>query len=330
MLHSPVGLFVFVLLGLVVNTTYACDCSWIGIAGACDHDDGSKCWSVCCGGGGGSGGGDCTGSLMGSVDILIDGQNATLPVYGGSVTASGNSISLSKNARAYISANKCAGQYDPSMYMNFKLANKKISYTADISKVPCACNAAFYLVSILPGGSAGDGGDFYCDANGVNGEWCPEMDIMEANVVTSASTPHRCSGTGPNNWSNCDGGGCSRNIYKLSGESAFGYGGGHTIDTSKTFRVESSYIMNGDVLGSIITTYSQDGRSYTITHDDACGGGYVAGMTTAINSGMVVTMSLWGSDAATMSWLDQPPCGGESCPDSGVEFHVTDIVVEGA
>lgn len=66
------------------------------------------------------------------------------------------------------------------------LLGGSIAYDVDISKSGCSCNAALYLIS-MPGkdmdGKPGQGGDgdYYCDANNVGGQWCPEFDIMEAN-----------------------------------------------------------------------------------------------------------------------------------------------------
>jgi hypothetical protein len=46
-----------------------------------------------------------------------------------------------------------------------------------------------------------------------------------------------------------------------------------------------------------------------LAHDDAtCGSDYLEDMTQALANGMVMTFSVWGSDAKTMSWLDIPPC----------------------
>ena len=38
------------------------------------------------------------------------------------------------------------------------------------SSVGCHCNAAGYFIG-MPGPNGGDGGDYYCDANFVGGQW---------------------------------------------------------------------------------------------------------------------------------------------------------------
>ena len=72
------------------------------------------------------------------------------------------------------------------------------------------CNPR-YLVS-MPGYNASSGAipdprsDYYCGANagkpsdntsavGGNGNYCPEMDVLEANKYAAQSTPHICNGT---------------------------------------------------------------------------------------------------------------------------------------
>merc|ERR1711915_667910 len=65
------------------------------------------------------------------------------------------------------------------------------------------------------GNSPNDGWDpnnYYCDANFVGGQWCPEYDTLESNKHTIAGTLHTCNG-GPGYWSDCDRGGCQNNAF---------------------------------------------------------------------------------------------------------------------
>jgi len=117
----------------------------------------------------------------------------------GPVTASGSQITIGKGPRFYL-ANKCASAFDPTVFSAAKLLGSCITFTVDVSKLGCGLNAAFYLLS-MPTASAGSNGDYYCDANAVDGSSCAEMDLFEANRHAIQITPHRCSGS-------CDGNGC--------------------------------------------------------------------------------------------------------------------------
>merc|ERR1711915_934569 len=58
---------------------------------------------------------------------------------------------------------------------------------------------------------AGPGGDYYCDANHVNDNWCPEYDTWEGNRETVNVQLHTCDYVAPNYYPHCDGGGCGTN-----------------------------------------------------------------------------------------------------------------------
>ena len=89
---------------------------------------------------------------------------------------------------------------------------------ADLSRVGCHCNAAAYFIQ-MPGYNSGqspepgEGGDYYCDANKVGGNYCPEYDNFEGNKYTMASTLHTCNYIPPNFYDWCDGGGCQTNAF---------------------------------------------------------------------------------------------------------------------
>ena len=59
----------------------------------------------------------------------------------------------------------------------------------------------------------GPGNDFYCDANFVNDNWCPEYDTFEGNKYTMLSNLHTCDAVPPNDYSGCDRNGCGTNAY---------------------------------------------------------------------------------------------------------------------
>ena len=138
-----------------------------------------------------------------------------------------------------------------------------------------------------------------------------EMDTQEANSRALHVTPHKCNAAQSNGFvPYCDGGGESQ-----SSQSNPGYGpGASTIDTNSPFNVTQKFVESGGQLSSILTTFSQDGRSFNMQHTD---GSYLNAMSHAM-SDMSLVFSLWGSTAQTMAWLDQPPCGSESCDTNSI------------
>jgi len=112
-----------------------------------------------------------------------------------------------------------SGNMDPNHFYQPDLLGGSIEYDIGLNDVDCACNAAFYMVS-SPGKdtngnfNAGPAGDYYCDANNVGGQWCPEMDIMEANKYAMRMTPHKCdSPNSKGHYYNCDRGGCGKSLH---------------------------------------------------------------------------------------------------------------------
>jgi len=185
--------------------------------------------------------------------------------------------------------------------------------------VGCGCDAAFYLVG-MPSSAAGSNGDYYCDANCVGGSCCTEMDLMEANTAALQITPHRCtSATG-----GCDAGGCTRNTQSIT--NGYGSGSQFTINTQNSFTVSISFHETSSQLSSITSVISQGSKSITMTHDSTCGSGYLQGMTSAFQTGLVPVWSVW---AGSMGWLDSPACSSSaSC--STANFIVSGLTVSGS
>ncbi len=182
---------------------------------------------------------------------------------------------------------------------------------------------------------------------GNHGSCCAEMDIWEANSISTAFTPHSaenasqtmctgnlCGGAGSTNryagTTNPDG--CDFNSYRM-GDTTF-YGPRMKVDTESVFTVVTQfltstgtpsgtineikrfYIQNGIVIpNSISTIPGVSGNSITTefckaqktvfnnTNDFATHGG-LASMTSAMNEGMVLVISLWDDYAANLLWLD--------------------------
>jgi len=203
------------------------------------------------------------------------------------VATSGNALTL----RHYVNgANASPRVYllgADGKYVEMSLLNGELSVDVDLSGLPCGENGAFYLSSMAAdgsGGTAGGGagaGAGYCDAQ-CQGYCCNEMDILEANSMATAMTPHPCKGN------SCDKNGCGYNPY-ASGQKGF-FGPGKTVDTSKPFTVLTQFSASGGKLSQITRKYVQNGRQIggggTIS---SCGSegtsGGLTGMGQALGSG---------------------------------------------
>jgi hypothetical protein len=192
----------------------------------------------------------------------------------------------------------------------------------DVSKLGCGTNAAFYLVS-MPATSLGGNNDYYCDANCVGGNCCPEMDLFEANRRAIQITPHSCSSA----TSGCDGGGCARNAKDISN----GYGPGSTfkINTDKPYTVKISFAGSGTTLTGITSVLTQGSTSITMTHGSDCGSN-ISGMGKWLSAGMVPVWSYWSS--SSMGWLDGHACTAaqDASPEVKGNWIFSDMQISGS
>lgn len=232
----------------------------------------------------------------------------------------------------------------------------------------CGLNGALYFVSMdLDGGAsaysnAGPGyGTGYCDAQcprdlkfiagtanvdgwtpsdtsansgvGGNGACCAEMDIWEANIVSTAVTPHTCTDPSYHSCSgdncggtysstryagDCDPDGCDFNPFRQGNESFYGSGG--VVDTTSTITVVTQFVEESGMLSAIKRFYVQNGvviansesniegnagynsitEEFCSTQKSAFGDedifaarGGFSGMSDALAKPMVLVMSLW-------------------------------------
>jgi len=276
----------------------------------------------------------------GALPVTIDGAAQTWQVvtFAGAkgVAADGMRLSVAHNDRAYlVSECTAGGSFSADLFAtNFKLLGSRFNFTFNLGNSGCGCNLSLYLVS-MPGydssGNPNPGeGDGYCDANDVGNQWCPEIDVIEANTAALAVTPHNCSAPANKHYSRCDKGGCSVNPHK-SNPTLFGPGSSFTIDSTRAFVVSTVFPTDPatGMLAAMTTTISQGGASFVLSHTDAnCGAGYLAAMTAPLASGMVPTFSVWGDSGPTMSWLDEPPCdAATSCNSATAGASYTDLSI---
>ncbi|KAL1965867.1 hypothetical protein VTN77DRAFT_5000 [Rasamsonia byssochlamydoides] len=242
-------------------------------------------------------------------------------------------------------------------YTMLQLLGQELSFDVDVSKLVCGMNGALYLSemdasggrsSFNPAGAAYGSG--YCDAqcgvqpwiNGsVNtaslGACCNEMDIWEANALSTALTPHpcdishlyACSGNECGSNGVCDKPGCGFNPYAVGDHNYYGYG--MTVDTSRPFTVVTQFVTDDNTTTGTLTEirrlYVQDGN--VIPNAVAQGSG-VDSITTsycsqvdsyfaplgglqqigeALGRGMVLVFSIWNDPGQFMNWLDSGNAG---------------------
>jgi len=265
-----------------------------------------------------------------------------------------------------------------TQYQTFNFNNQEFTFDVDVSQLPCGLNGALYFSQMdADGGVAKSNGankagpkygTGYCDAQcprdlkfingvansqgwvaspndtnagtGLMGTCCPEMDVWEANSISSAYTPHTCTILGqstctgttcsaPNSTQGtCDQAGCDFNSFRMGNTSFFGPG--LTVDTKQKMTVVTQFV--GNPVNNIRRFYVQNGKvipnsqstipgvtgnslsdSFCAAQKTAFGDtntfaskGGMATMGKAASAGMVLVMSLWDDHAADMLWLDAP------------------------
>lgn len=213
--------------------------------------------------------------------VYTDGDSITLRQYLGS----GSNITT-VSPRLYL-LDESGKDYDL-----VKLLNQEISFTVNVSNLPCGMNGALYMASMdATGGrsklnpAGATYGTGYCDAqcgvdtfiNGVAnvnslGSCCTEMDLWEANAEATQLTPHPCNVTGLYECSGglcgsdgvCDKDGCGFNPYGEGAHSFYGPSSKDTVDTTKIFTVVTQFLTDDNTshgtLNQIRRLYVQDGK----------------------------------------------------------------------
>ncbi|THH31970.1 hypothetical protein EUX98_g2230 [Antrodiella citrinella] len=335
----------------------------------------------------------CPDGTTCAANCALDGADYT-GTYG--VTATGSSLKLdfvtdgaNKNvgSRLYLMDSE-------TEYHMFNPLNSEFTFDVDVSTLPCGLNGALYFsemdqdggVARFPTNKAGAKyGTGYCDsqcpkdlkfingianvegwtadANSANsgtgdmGSCCNEMDVWEANSMSSAFTPHPCDTDGQTMCTGdecaggttglCDPAGCDFNSFRL-GNTSF-YGDGLIVDTSKVFTVVTQFLTNDNTstgtLSEIRRIYVQDGNVIQNTKvnvpgidpvdsitDEFCteqktvfgdtnffaDQGGLTQMSASFAKGVVLVLSIWDDYAANMLWLDSDYPTTKSATSPGV------------
>ncbi|KAF9001247.1 family 7 glycoside hydrolase [Hymenopellis radicata] len=276
----------------------------------------------------------CPNNTACAANCALDGADYS-GTYG--ITTSGNALTLKfvttsqqKNigSRLYL-------MQDQDNYQMFSLKNQEFTFDVDVSQLPCGLNGAVYFVSMdKDGGKAKYStnkagaryGTGYCDSQcphdikfingqanvegwtaspndtnagtGQYGSCCDEMDIWEANSISSAYTPHVCTSTGQTRCTGndcgdgdnryggiCDKDGCDFNSFR-QGVKNF-YGPGMTVNTNSKFtlvtqfitadgtangalsEIRRFYVQNGQVIPNSFSTFTGL-TSYNSVSDNYC------------------------------------------------------------
>ncbi|PSN61977.1 exoglucanase-like protein 1 precursor [Corynespora cassiicola Philippines] len=319
----------------------------------------------------------CADGASCAKNCAIDGADYS-GTYG--ISTSGDALTLKFVTKGEYSTNIGSRTYlmeTDSKYQMFNLIGKEFTFDVDVSKLPCGLNGALYFVEMAADGGINKGnnkagakyGTGYCDSQcphdikwingaansdgwqpnpndknagtGKLGACCAEMDIWEANSISTAYTPHPCKttglkscegtecGDGDNRYGGiCDKDGCDFNSYR-QGVRDF-YGPGMTIDTNKKMTVVTQFIGSGSSLSEIKRFYVQGGKVFKNSESTIAGVegnsisdawcdkqktvfgdtssfknlGGLNEMGASLARGHVLVMSLWDDHAVNMLWLD--------------------------
>ncbi|KAJ5610748.1 hypothetical protein N7510_007467 [Penicillium lagena] len=263
----------------------------------------------------------CPDDTTCAANCALDGADYS-GTYG--VTTDGSSLTLgfvtgsNVGSRLYL-------MEDDSTYQIFQLLNQEFTFDVDVSNLPCGLNGALYFVSMdadggmseYSGNKAGAKyGTGYCDSQcprdlkfingqanvdgwepssndantgiGGHGSCCAEMDVWEANSISTALTPHpcdtasqtmcdgdSCGGTYSSSryGGTCDPDGCDFNPYRM-GNTSF-YGPGEIVDTNSKMTVVTQFITSDGTdtgtLSEINRIYVQNGVVIANSNSDVSG-----------------------------------------------------------
>jgi len=212
------------------------------------------------------------------------------------VKAEGDSLDLNFVTKGPYASNVGSRTYlmdDEESYYMFKLKNKEFTFDVDVSQLPCGLNGALYIVAMDKDGgkskfekneAGAKYGTGYCDAQCphdlkfINGEpnmldWqpsatdpnagkgkygtcCVEMDIWEANSISTAYTAHSCDvqeqtrcegvqcGDNPDHRFDgaCDKNGCDFQTHRLGNSTFYGPGANFGLDSTKKMTVVTQFV----------------------------------------------------------------------------------------
>lgn len=264
----------------------------------------------------------------------------------GSSYSHNGTFGITGKQRMYLMEDAWVHDWFGAKYHVFNLLGKTVSYTVDLSQVPCGVAACLYFVANRKPGPASN----YCDIQPDYGG-CFEIDLMEANSAAYEASLHTEIGTGKAFDGTCNMNGCAVNV----GRYPFTKSGVHTgklygpgadvINTHEPFQVEASVSKDG----YMTVILSQGGRSLPFYNRTAAAntpgvgpgsamhpdwypepGGIhkdeAAKVVKAMKDGVRLVASVWA--AGDTSWLDGTGCAGQPHGNIwGSNFSISDFKI---
>lgn len=229
----------------------------------------------------------CEDGGWGGTGVVGDSSNPW-----GAMTEEGNTGDWMKMfywSRGYVGSSSTSWSSCPSHDLNssewlqvFHLMDKTISFdvqfNSDDPAKNCGCVSTLYLIN-NPGFNRGSihTDQFYCDANGVGGQHCIEVDLMEANMYGFSAALHNLNdqvgcpikvGEGVSSVCPCDpdcadcsGDGKKYGCYDWGRQQYAPHAAAPGIDTTQKFTVHctfNSHQDDGEILGEFIVRLTQD------------------------------------------------------------------------
>ncbi|KAG9246729.1 cellulase [Calycina marina] len=243
----------------------------------------------------------CPDATTCAANCALDGADYA-GVYG--ITTSGNSLKMGFVTGSNVGSRVYLMDTTDTTYKLFKLKGQEFTMDIDVSQLPCGLNGAVYFSEMeADGGSSkyptnkagAKYGTGYCDSQCpsdlkfINGEsnsvgWtpdsnsansgsgnygscCNELDIWEANTISTAFTPHPCSvsggsyrctgtecGDGADRYNGvCDADGCDFNSYRMGNKTFYGPGSGFNIDTTKPITAVTQFVTSDGTAAGTLT-----------------------------------------------------------------------------
>ena len=201
-------------------------------------------------------------------------------------------------------------------FFGMSLRDRELSVSLDLGGAGCGCKAALYLVAPEQGADAPAGpmNDFYCDGTGWAGGFCPELDLLEANMIDFSVTFHwcrkpynkaNCPRPGPDMQAGSRDQGCGHAHCDPRTYHDYGPNSTFVIDSSKPFRAAWRFDAGPSATSPMRMHLTLRQGAATVTRTTDVPGEAGATALEIIKSMDWKIVALWDKNPG---WLDKPTC----------------------